>query len=215
LVLLKLHKLRWLLVIVPVLLLAACAAPKKPEPEPELPPVQAEREGANSPQAKKLYAEGLLRLRAGDAEGAVVQFSEFLTRYGDAPGARANLSLGLYGKGDYAAAKQELERAIEQEPLRAPLHNQLGLTLRQLGEFDAARRAYERAAELDPTMARAYRNLAILYDLYFHDMPGAVQQYKRYQELLGAPDPQVAGWIEDLERRIKAAEKRQAAEAKQ
>ena len=61
--------------------------------------------------------------------------------------------------------------------------------------------------------APAYRNLGILYDLYFGDIEKALGYYQDYQAFFAEPNRQVKGWIVDIERRLKAQQAQKDREA--
>ena len=57
--------------------------------------------------------------------------------------------------------------------------------------------------DIDVIYAGAYLNLGILFDIYLQDLVKALQEYEKYQSLTQQEDSQVAGWIVDIQRRIK------------
>ena len=86
----------------------------------------------------------------------------------------------------------------------AVAYNHLGILQRRKGQFEEALMAYQRAIEIDVKYARAHLNLGILFDLYLQDLEKALAQYRVYQTLTDEQDKQVAGWIVDIERRLKS-----------
>ena len=94
---------------------------------------------------------------------------------------------------------------MERNDRDAVAHNHLGILERRKGEFEAALTWYRRAIEIDDAYARAHLNLGILYDIYLQDLEKALRQYQTYQALISEEDSQVAGWIVDIERRLKSA----------
>jgi type IV pilus assembly protein PilF len=66
--------------------------------------------------------------------------------------AQYNLELGIgyLRQGNLAAAKEKLERSIEQDPGLATAHSALGLVYERLEDLDSAERQYRRAATLAP-----------------------------------------------------------------
>ena len=79
--------------------------------------------------------------------------------------------------------------------------NELGITLREQGRFQDAAAAYGRALELDPQSAAAWRNQAVLQDLYLNDAPAALASFERYRALV-ADDKAAPGWIAELKVRV-------------
>lgn len=101
----------------------------------------------------------------------------------------------------YADAEKVLQDAIKVNALNPFAFNLLGVALREQGKFAAAKTAYESALALDPNYAKAHFNLGVLADLYMQDLPLALSHYQSYQALQGKPDPVVANWIIDLQKR--------------
>lgn len=106
-------------------------------------------------------------------------------------------------------AQQRIEQAeaayleaIAANPDNLDAYNQLAVLLRRQGRFDAAERYYLDALKRWNADPAIHLNLAMLYELYMGQLDLALQHYQRHQELLAQPDPKVAGWIVDLERRI-------------
>jgi len=73
------------------------------------------------------------------------------------------LELGLSGK--YQEAKDELFKAVEEDPKHLVAHTSLGVAFHRLGEDDRALSCYEAALRIDPTYAEAhYFRANILYN---------------------------------------------------
>lgn len=75
------------------------------------------------------------------------------------------------------------------------------IALRQTGDFAGAERHYLGCIERQPDCGPAWFNLGILYELYLGRPDAALDAYRRYQALAIEPDPQVAGWMQQIERR--------------
>jgi tetratricopeptide (TPR) repeat protein len=106
-------------------------------------------------------------------------------------------------------ASKYLANAISANPVNYMAHNQMALVLRKQGEFKRALYHYDMALKSWPAFPDAYRNRGILYDLYLGQKPLAMADYKIYQVLSAEPSRQLKGWIIDLDRQIKRAEKAQ------
>lgn len=107
----------------------------------------------------------------------------------------------LYRKqGDLAKADQALHETVQRDPAAAVDWSELGVTLRMEGKFREAVDAYNQAIKVKPDFAAAYRNLAIVLDLYLGDTAAALTAMEHYQQL-AADDKAVTGWIADLKQR--------------
>ncbi len=74
---------------------------------------------------------------------------------------RYNSGRELLSKGEMAAAKNEFEKAIEDDPKGAEAHNLLGFVLGQLGDLPQAIGHLHEAVALDPALATAHYNLGV------------------------------------------------------
>ena len=152
------------------------------------------------PRAVADFARALELVRAGKDEEAELEFQQIATGYPQYAGALVNLGL-LYRKhGELAKSDATLHSAVQRDPGNAEGFNELGVTLRMEGKFHEAADAYNQAIGAKPDFAPAYRNLAIVLDLYLGDTPGALTAMEHYKEL-AADDKAVAGWIADLKQR--------------
>ncbi len=116
-------------------------------------------------------------------------------------GPLVNQGVILLRQKQYADAETQLLKALEINARNPYGYNLLGIALREQGKFANARSAYESALALDPDYAKAHFNLGVLADLYEQDLPRALTHYERYQALQSKPDPAVANWIIDLQKR--------------
>jgi tetratricopeptide (TPR) repeat protein len=69
------------------------------------------------------------------------------------------------------------------------------------GEFKGAAASYEQAIAADPQFAPAWRNLAVVSDLYLGDPGRALTALTHYQELTHEEKP-VGSWIAELRQRL-------------
>lgn len=112
-----------------------------------------------------------------------------------------NQAVILLKQKNYVDAEKQLRRSLTINNRNPYAHNLLGIALREQGKFAEARAAYEAALSIDPNYAKAHFNLGVLADLYLQDLPFALGHYERYQALQDKPDPAVANWIIDLQKR--------------
>ncbi len=146
------------------------------------------------------FARAVALAQAGKDDEAELEFQQIATGYPAYPGALVNLGI-LYRKhGDLAKADQSLRAAVQRDAADAAAWSELGVTLRLEGKFHDAADAYGQAIGANPNFAAAYRNLAIVLDLYLGDAAAALPVMEHYKEL--APeDKAVTGWIADLKQR--------------
>jgi Flp pilus assembly protein TadD len=146
------------------------------------------------------FARAVELVRAGKDEEAELAFQQLATGYPLYAGALVNLGI-LYRKhGELAKSDAALHAAVQRDPGNVEGFNELGVTLRLEGKFHEAADAYNQAIMVKPDFAPAYRNLAIVLDLYLGDTAAALTAMEHYKEL-AADDKAVAGWIADLKQR--------------
>lgn len=121
-------------------------------------------------------------------------------------GPQVNLGLVYWRQDRLEQAEAAFNRALEVNSNNLEAYNQLALLKRQQGEFNAAEQLYLQALEVWPFHAQSHRNIGILYDLYRGDWQRALLHYRAFQQLQDQPDPQMNGWIIDLERRIETGQ---------
>ncbi|HEY6454657.1 MAG TPA: tetratricopeptide repeat protein [Steroidobacteraceae bacterium] len=165
-------------------------------------PAAAAVPAAPPPPARALadFARAVQLVKSGKDDEAELQFQQIAVSYPTYPGALVNLGI-LYRKhGDLTKSDQALHAAVQRDANDAEGWSELGVTLRQEGKFHEAAEAYNRAISANPNFAPAYRNLAIVQDLYLGDTAAALAAMERYQAL-AADDKAVTGWIADLKQR--------------
>jgi tetratricopeptide (TPR) repeat protein len=146
------------------------------------------------------FTRAVTLAKSGKDDEAELEFQQVATGYPTYPGALVNLGI-LYRKhGDLAKSDQSLRAAVQRDANDAAGWCELGVTLRLEGKFHEAADAYNRAISANPNFAPAYRNLAIVLDLYLGDAAAALPAMEHYKDL--APDDKaVTGWIADLKQR--------------
>lgn len=147
------------------------------------------------------YARALGMMDAGQDTDALALLEAIATRAPSLSGPLVNQGVILLRQKQYADAEARLLKALEINARNPYGYNLLGIALREQGKFANARAAYESALGLDPNYAKAHFNLGVLADLYEQDLPRALTHYERYQALQSKPDPAVANWIIDLQKR--------------
>jgi len=214
--------------------LTACQSVPEPAPQPEIPaapePVVAPEPAAETevppgtatetaPETaaeippepepvdfnQQFYNDAIASLKSGKPEVALELLLQVSSDAPDKPFVFTNLGLAYFKLQKLDLAEQAFSQAIERNDGDAVAYNHLGILLRQKGDFEKARQHYQRAIDIDSGYARAWLNLGILYDMYLQDLGKALRHYQRYQALAAEENKQVAGWIIDLERRLKSS----------
>ncbi len=177
--------------------------------EQAAPKDSAEERAAPQPEPvdynQQFYEQAVVALKQGDTEQAIDLLQTVSRDAPDKPFVFTNLGLAQFRLQHYDLALNAFQQAVERDPRDAVAWNHLGILQRRQGQFDAARESYQRALKIDSNYALAHLNLGILFDLYLQQLEPALRHYQRYQALLGKENETVAGWIVDLERRLKSA----------
>ena len=199
------------ILLLAMLILTACqSAPEKaPAPAPEVEPViegsAAEPELEPVDFYQQFYAEAIAAMKDGKTEQALELLLQVSTDAPDKPHVFTNLGLAYFKLQQLDLAEQAFEAAIIHNDQDSVAYNHLGILQRYKGQFEAARNQYQRAIRIDSDYAYAHLNLGILFDIYLQDLELALQHYQKYQALITEADSQVAGWITDIQRRLKTA----------
>lgn len=155
--------------------------------------------------ARQQFQQGVAAMQNDNWSAAESAFKNLVKNYPKLSGPRLNLGIIARQHGDLELAKQHFSHAIEVNPSNQEAYNQLALLHREQGEFKQAEKTFLQAIKIWPGYASIQLNLGILYELYMGEMESALKHYQNYQQLQSEPDKKVAGWIIDLQRRIKVA----------
>jgi lipoprotein NlpI len=158
--------------------------------------------------AQQDYLQAIAALKNGDTAEALELLLRLSREAPDKPNVFTNLGLTYFQLQQAELAEKAFVQALARNADDAIAHNHLGILKRRKGQFQDALLEYQRAIEIDSGYARAYLNLGILFDLYLQDLGKALQQYRKYMELTSEENAQVAGWIVDIERRLKSTTKK-------
>ncbi|MDJ0776614.1 MAG: tetratricopeptide repeat protein [Gammaproteobacteria bacterium] len=208
-----------LTLVIGLLLLAACSSTPGPGPAPAPEATQAPASDGGQADAQdvpadtpepvdfnqRAYLEAIASLKNGNVDQALDLLLEVSREAPDKPYIFTNIGLAYLKLEQPGKAEQAFLDALEQDDRDAVAHNHLGILLRQQGNFAEALRHYRRAIQIDDEYAPAYLNLGILYDLYLQDLEKALRHYETYLSLTGEENPQVTGWITDIQRQLKSA----------
>lgn len=152
-------------------------------------------------EAMTQYRFAVEALKGGNQDLAEQQLLEMLDSYPALSGPAYNLAVLKRQQGDQEAAEKYLEMALNRNYANFDARNLKALMLREAGEFDQAEQVYRDIISSWGGYAPAYRNLGILYDIFMGRVDDALVYYRQYNYMIDEPDPQVNGWIVDIERR--------------
>lgn len=174
---------------------------------PAAKPIGNKPESTLDPALLRSYQAALKAMHAGDSEQAKIRLRKLIQEQPALAGPQINLGILLLAEDDLEGAEAAFRTALEYHPKHAVAYNQLGWLLRRQGRFPDAQKAYQAALLSDPDYRLAHRNIGILYDLYLREPSKALHHYQRCQALEEQTDKELAGWIIDLERQLKAEKK--------
>lgn len=185
--------------LIPVIFfLSACSS--QPPLKPEILSTTNKTEFSEAQKAPRpidvtKFDEGILALEENNLDKARRLFTEFSRVNPNLAGPLTNLALIHYKKGEIDTALQRINRAIEINPDQAQAYNlkaQLEIANRNINQ---AEKDYLKALQLQPHYKNAHYNLALLYDIYFQDIPLAIKHYELYQSLISIRDETTDEWI--------------------
>ena len=148
-----------------------------------------------------VFARNLLGdvyLASGKIEQAVEQFEEAVRFHPKSPRAYARLAQVQIAQGDPAAARETLERGVEETGRSGYLVLQLAALLDRLGEKEAAEAAYEDVLARFPGATVAANNLAMLLATRAGDQPALDRALEVAQALRESDVPEfidTLGWV--------------------
>ena len=159
-------------------------------------------DGESAPRGSKLYLQGINAASEGDVKTAIDIFEQVIKTGLDDKEVYTNLGLQYLRSGDIDAAEKSFDTSLMHNPGDYVALNNMGVIKRKQGDFLGAEKLYQQAIDKNAEYGNAHHNIAILYDLYTHDLDKALQHYLKYQEINKNSDDLVGKWIVDLERRI-------------
>lgn len=113
-------------------------------------------------------------------------------------GVLINLAMCEYKLKNYKKSQQILNQAFSYNKLIAQAYNLQGLLFIEEKNITKAFNSYKHALKLDNTLYNAHYNIALLYDIYFQDIPKAYQHYQQYLALSPIEDKNTQNWLEQL-----------------
>lgn len=113
-------------------------------------------------------------------------------------GAWINLSTAYYGENNIHAAQNAAQNAANINDAEPDIHNLLGLLAVENKQYKAAETSYLLAIKIAPKFATAHYNLALLYDVYYQDIPAAYTHYNLYLANTQQEDIKTQEWVDQL-----------------
>jgi Tfp pilus assembly protein PilF len=150
------------------------------------------------------YRNAITALNNNKLDLAESILKEMLKNRKDLAGPWANLGLVYLKKNDVANASKALEQALQLNPKQAYAHNLMGVIEYNNGNLKKATEHYQAALASKPDYANAHYNLALLYDIFYQDIPKAVEHYQLYMEHSKHADKETGTWLEQLSSTLKS-----------
>jgi len=130
-------------------------------------------------------ALGEVQLAENQPDKAALQFRKVLEVKPDDRAALTHLAWLALLDQDYAQAEPALRKLVESGGGTAEVQLALGVTYKGLGQPDKALAAYDAAERLNPRLAAVYLDRGIVLQRSKGAPDRALEQYRRYVELLG------------------------------
>jgi Tfp pilus assembly protein PilF len=186
-----------------ILLTAGCVTTGQksvPPPEPVAPaPVQ---KVVLTDAQRAEYQRAVELLKSADINAAETAFNALSKALPNSAGVFANLGIIAAAKNDEPAAIGYYEKSLTLNPGYLVSLNNLGNIWMKQGKFKEAETLYLQAHKTDAGNTSVLLNLALLNELYMHDLNAAIRYYQQYQSVIGTPDEAIAGRISDIQRRL-------------
>lgn len=194
----KLTKLVYTLLVVTTLF--GCGA-QQVKPVEEYVPPAVQKTLVELSAAK--YQSALDLLKSGQLSEAKIAFTELQKTVKDSPGLYTNLGVISEAEEKMGEAETYYNEALSHNPFYSDALNNLGAIYVQRGDFQKAKQFYEKGLQSDKTHPKLLLNLAMLNELYLHNLSEALDLYGVYVANYPDSNKQVSGWMSDLKRRLK------------
>lgn len=151
-----------------------------------------------SPLDQNQYQSALASMNQGEFEKSRRILAKLTKKYPTHVAIKMNFATSLFKLNDLEAAKALCQAALSLSQDSPEAHNLLGLIAIEKREFKNAEQAYQKALSLNKSYANAHYNIALLYDIYFQDIPKAYQHYLAYLNLV-PDDSDTKNWVNQLQ----------------
>ncbi|MDX1452689.1 MAG: tetratricopeptide repeat protein [Oleiphilaceae bacterium] len=190
------------LVMLVIVLLAACAG--KPQREVAVPktPVVTSPAPVLTPEQEQSYRQAVDWLAAGKQDLAKQRFESLLETQPRLAGAYVNLALIALQNDQASKLSELLERALSLNPKNVDALLLKANVAQAAGDFTEAEQLLLQAANVAPDHPQVQYNLGVLYELYLQEFDRAKKHYERYVATSDQQDTaMVERWIKLLERK--------------
>lgn len=151
----------------------------------------------------ELMQRAIALMEKNDITAAEGYLHQVVSSYPGFAPALNNLALINYQRSRFSDAKRYIDQVLSFNSPAPNTFNLAGLIAVETGEYKMAQGYYEQALQKSPSFANAHYNLALLYDMYFQNLPKAIQHYEFYVAAIPTVDEATQQWIEELKRNVK------------
>lgn len=151
-----------------------------------------------SPNEAANYQQGLDYLHIQQYAEAKTILEPIAKNHPQHFGAWINLATAYYGEDNIDAAQHAAQNAVNMNDTEPDIHNLLGLLAVENKQYTEAEASYKLAIKIEPKFALAHYNLALLYDVYYQDIPTAYKHYNLYLANIKQEDTKTQEWVEQL-----------------
>jgi tetratricopeptide (TPR) repeat protein len=187
-----------------LLLLPACGGKVKPTTEAEQKTQVTVKQARDLSENEKIeYQQAIEALKTNNLPNAEKLLKKLSDKLGASTSISSNLALTYYKQQRYDLAETQINNALAVNEAHAETQNIAGLIAIEMKKHQAAESYFKRALVLNPDFANAHYNIALLYDIYFQDIPNAYNHYKKYLSLVGDSDKETKEWVDQLQYSLK------------
>lgn len=178
------------------LLFSGCESPGTQPERVDTPKTLMPSAGLSALDQSK-YNKAIEQIDNSDFKKALKILQKLDKKYQSHVGVKINLATSYLALGRIDNAAAVAKVALELNNTLAEIHNLLGLIAVEQNHYRKAETEYLLAVTLDKDLANAHYNAALLYDIYFQDIPKAYRFYANYLALV-PNDQAVKDWLEQL-----------------
>lgn len=186
-----------------MVMLSGCATTSKINQEMAARPQKDQSSISISNEERNTYRNAITALNNNQLDISESILKEILAHRPDLAGPWANLGLVYYKKNDAVNAVIAFQRSLKINPKQPNALNLMGVIEYNKGNIQKALEYYISAIQNKPDYANAHYNLALLYDIYHHDTPKAIEHYQHYMKITKYQDKETATWLQQLTDSVK------------